>query len=132
MEENNFAHKIKIKKICLRHLFNEWKTCLNVFNEWEQVCEEIKKKKWIIVWSPTNENTFIDSLNVFCFNVFLSHCFSLLSPFGLPTHFEIITCIVKSSIATSTYFLLKYNWLQGMGTQAGILVSQAAWIHHWY
>ena len=46
-----------------------------------------------------NENTFVDS---FFFLFSLHFCFL--------GHFKIIWCFAKSLIATSTHFLLKYNW----------------------
>ena len=83
-----------------------------------------------------NENTFTDSF-LFRFNIFLSHCFSHLFAFCQLSHFEIIRCIVKLMIATSTCFLLKCNWKkrswkmlfghQSLGIHASILVSQTAW-----
>ena len=72
----------------------------------------------------------------YCLIVFL-----FCQHFRLLSHFEIIRCIVKSLIATSTYFSLKYNWKkktwkvffrrQSLGAQTGIPVSQTAWIRHW-
>ena len=71
--------------------------------------------------------------------VSLAHLFCL--HFCLLSHFEIIRCIVKSLVATSTYFLLKYNWQnktwkvilgrQSLGTQTSIPVSQTACIRPW-
>ena len=43
--------------------------------------------------------------------IVLSHClivFLLCQHFCIPNHFKIIRCTVKTLIATSTYFLLKY------------------------
>ena len=60
--------------------------------------------------------------------------------FYILSHFEIIRCIVKLLIATSTYFFemqLKKEKLksvfghQSLGAQTGLLVSQTAWIRHW-
>ena len=85
-----------------------------------------------------NENTFVDSL-FFRFYLLLSHCFSFLSALCLLSHLEIIRYIMKSMIANSMYFLLKYNWKKktwkvffgqpSFGTQTGIAVSQTAWIY---
>ena len=71
----------------------------------------------------------------FCLIVFLFCLHSCLL-----SHFEIIRCILKSLITTSTYFMLKYNWkkkiwnilfaVQGLGIQTSIMVSQTTWIHH--
>ena len=62
--------------------------------------------------------------------------------FCILSHFEILRCIDKSLISTSTYFLLQYNWKKktwkvffgclSLGAQTGIPVSQAAWICHCY
>ena len=53
------------------------------------------------------KNTFVGNF-FFGFDIFLSHCFCL--HFRLLNHFEIIRWIVKSFIATLTYFLFKYKW----------------------
>ena len=66
----------------------------------------------------------------------------LLWHFFLLSHFEIIKCIVKSVIGTSTYFLLKYNWksktwkvffgCQSFGAQTSFLGLPTAWISPWF
>ena len=99
----------------------------------------------VVKWMKTLSLKFLLSLRLLCLIVFL-FClhFCILKPF------EIIRCIVKSLIATWTFFLLlllvflfllKYNWKkktwkvffgrQSLGVQTGIPVSQTAWIYHW-
>ena len=56
-----------------------------------------------------NKNTFVDSI-FFCFRPLCLIVFLFCLHFCVLNYFEIIRCIVKSVIATSTYFLLKYNW----------------------
>ena len=56
-----------------------------------------------------NKNTFVDSI-FFCFRPLCLIVFLFCLHFCVLNYFEIIRCIVKSMIATSTYFLLKYNW----------------------
>ena len=59
--------------------------------------------------------------------------------FSILSHFKIIRCIVKSLIATSTYFLLKHNWKknlksvfgrQSLGAETGIPFFQTARMRH--
>ena len=74
--------------------------------------KEIKKIK-IKSKNKKNFNFFVIyyALNFFFrFKLFLSCCFL----FCLLSHFQIIRCIVKSLIATSMYFLLKYNWKKNL------------------
>ena len=56
-----------------------------------------------------NENTSVDSI-FFCFRPLCLIVFLFCLHFCILSYVEIIRCIVKSMIATSTYFLLKYNW----------------------
>ena len=56
-----------------------------------------------------NENTFVGSI-FFCFRPLCLIVFLFWLHFCILSYFKIIRCIVKSMIATSTYFLLKYNW----------------------
>ena len=92
-------------------------------NDLEEVCSEIKKEKWTFSFSIMYLNKGKHFRRQF-----------LLS-------YQLIRCIMKSLIATSTYFLLKYNWKkkkkktwkvflghQSLGTQTGTLVSQTAWL----
>ena len=70
----------------------------------------------------------------FHFDVFLSHFFLFFQQFCLPSHFQIIKCIVKSLITTSVEYHLKiknsrvFFGHQSSGAQSGIQVSQTTWI----
>ena len=89
--------------------------------------------KWMITVSLTVSSLALTSL---------SHCFFFCLHFCILSHFKIIRCIVKSFIATSRYFLLKYNWKnktwkvlfgqEGLGAQTGIQVSLTVWTRHCY
>ena len=64
---------------------------------------------YIVGWMKTH------SLTVSSFaSTSLSHRFSC-PQFYIPGYFEIIRCTVKSLVATSTYFLLEYNWNKTFG-----------------
>ena len=70
----------------------------------------------------------------FHFDVFLSGFFLFFQQFCLPSHFQIIKCIVKSLITTSVEYHLKIKNLrvffghQSSRAQSGIRVSQTTWI----
>ena len=72
------------------------------FNEWEQVCKEIKEKKrifaWCITylneWKPFPRQFFLSASTSFSLIVFL-----LCLHFCLLSNFEIIRCIVKLLLA---------------------------------
>ena len=83
----------------------------------EQVRKEIKKKKRTFSWSITYlskwklfRRQFLLSLR----RLFVSLFFLVYQHFCLLRHLEIMRCIMKSLIATSTYFLLKYNRKQNL------------------
>ena len=79
---------IFVNKICmamnlweLNH--TKWCKLTTSFNDLEEVCKEIKKKKRKFSWSIMfyiNENSFADNFFL-CFDIFSSHCFSVLSSF---------------------------------------------------
>ena len=86
-----------------------------------------------------NEHTIVDSF--FSRFVFLSYCFFFCLHFCLfchLSHFKIIRYIVKSLIATSSFFFLEIHMKKEnlesvfMGAQRGIPVSQMVWIRHWH
>ena len=71
------------------------------------------------------------ALTSFCLIVFL-FCLD----FGVPGHFKIIICIVKSLITTWRIFCWNVTEKRKpekyfLGAQTGLSVSQTAWIHHW-
>ena len=80
-----------------------------------------------------NKNTFVDSFSI-CFDLCCLIVFLFCLHFCLQNHFEMIRCIVKSLIATSTYFLLKYTWKNEnlKGVFWVLEFSQMTWIHYWY
>ena len=82
----------------------------------------------IVSWNVlTMHSLALSALRFLCLIVFLFLCIC-----------QMIQCIVKSLIATSTYFLFKCNWKnktwkklfqhQSLGTQTSIPVSQTTWI----
>ena len=93
-------------------------------------------RKWINEWKHFRWQILL-SLQPICLIVFL-FCLH----FCILSHFEIIRCIAKSLIATSTYFLLEYNWKKktwkvflGARVWEPKLVyrspKRTAWIRHW-
>ena len=98
----------------------------------------------ILVWSIMQLNEWkhfywqflLLSLWPLCLIVFL-----FCMHFCIMSHFKIVRRIAKSLIATSTNYLLKYNWktktwkvcfgCQSFGPQTSTLVPQTAQIHHW-
>lgn len=93
--------------------------------------------KWTLAWfMKLNEwkhlcRQFLLLLRSLCLIVLFFFLY-----FCILSHFKIIKCFVKSLIATSIYFLLKWYWkkkiwkvfvgFQRLGTQIDILVSQTA------
>ena len=129
-----YSHGIQIKYLSgyklVRAAKRSEKMQLKVQKEWH---EAQHSRDLLHVY--INENAFVDSF-FFRFYFKLSHCLSLLSAF-LSTflsvcHFEIIRCILKSLIATSTYFCWNTRKLEKsfLGAQTGISISQTAWIRH--
>ena len=90
-----------------------------------------------LLWSNKYFSWHLFLLRPLCLFVFL-FCLH----FCIQSHVEIIRCMVKSLVATSTYIyiFLKYYWKkktwkvflghESLGTQACILVSQMVWICH--
>ena len=103
-------HELKVCNSYYRR--NHTKHCklFTSFTKWEQFCKEINKKKRTFALSSmylNKWNTFAASFFL-RLDFFLSYCFSLLSAFLSSSHlsyFEKIRCIVKSLIATSTFFV---------------------------
>ena len=93
---------------------NHTKQCklLMSFNEWEQAHKEFKKKKRTFAWSIMYLNEWKQFHRQFLLSLqrfFLLRCFSVLSAILSSKPFR-IRCFVKSLMATSIYFLMKYNW----------------------
>ena len=79
------AKRSELKRCSKQYIRNHTKYCklLMSFNDLEQVPKEIEKKKQTFscyITFKINENTFVGNF-FFGFDIFLSHCFSLLSAF---------------------------------------------------
>ena len=73
------------------------------------LCKRKSEYSRNLLHSKTNGNAFVDSFFFRFWPLYLTG-FLFRLHFCILSHFEIIKCIVKSFIATSMYFLLKYNW----------------------